>query len=247
MIPQSTLDAKSQELHQIVNQLISHVADEAQRQTPIHQIESQVFKTLLQAGRVVIEMLIAAQGTGDVGDEHTLADDRTLKRSAEPQPRRYVSIFGELEISRYVYAARDGQKIEFIPVDARLALPESVFSYLLQDWDQHFAMEQPFGQVRNTVEKILGLNQSVDSLERMNRTMARQVESFHTEQSPPAEKEEGEILVQTADSKGVPIRHAADTPPIADHHHQRGPKPDRKKMATLLVVLSRVISECRPC
>jgi hypothetical protein len=51
-------------------------------------------------------------------------------------------------------------------------------------------------------------------------------------------KEEGEILVQTADGKGVPIRRPADAPPIMDHQHRSGPKPDRKKMATVAAVYS---------
>jgi hypothetical protein len=54
----------------------------------------------------------------------------------------------------------------------------------------------------------------------------------------PPVKEEGEIFVQTADGKGVPIRRPADAPPIMDHQHRSGPKPDRKRMATLGAVYS---------
>ena len=55
--------------------------------------------------------------------------------------------------------------------------------------------------------------------------------------APPAE-EEGEILVETADGKGVPIRRPADAPRIHDHQCKSGPKPDRKKMATIGAVYS---------
>ena len=94
-------------------------------------------------------------------------------------------------------------------------------------------MEEPFGKVSKTVKKILGLDQHVDSLERMNREMAQQAEAFQVSLPVPPAEEEGEIFVQTADGKGVPIRRPADAPPIMDHRHRRGPKPDRKKMATL--------------
>jgi hypothetical protein len=238
MISNELIVAKRQELHQIVEQLLNCVSEGVEQCTPIHKVESQTFQTLLEAGHATLGLLIELAGDGNVGEEHQLPDGKTLKRSQEPHTRPYVSIFGELQIERYVYAQREGQKIEFAAVDARLALPESKFSYLLQDWDQDFAMEQPFGKVKRTVEKILGLDQHVDSLERMNRDMGQHVEGFHAAQSAPPPQEEGQIFVQTADGKGVPIRHAADTPPIHDHQHQRGPKPDRKKMATIGAVYS---------
>ncbi len=44
-------------------------------------------------------------------------------------------------------------------------------------------------------------------------------------------KREGEFLVVTADGKGVPIRKPSGRAPIEAHEGQRGPKPDRKKVA----------------
>jgi len=66
-------------------------------------------------------------------DEHELPDRTKLRRSPEPHLRPYMSIFGEVDIERYVYAKREGQAIQFAAIDARLALPESKFSHLLQD------------------------------------------------------------------------------------------------------------------
>jgi len=238
MMTQQRLTSKREQLHQIVDELLAIVSDGVQQQTPIHEVELKTFRTLLRAGQATLQLLVDCLGDGDVGQEHQLPDGKLVKRSQQRQARPYLSIFGELEIERYVYAERDGQKVEFAAVDARLGLPESKFSYLLQDWDQTFAMEQPFGKVNMTVEKILGLKQHVDSLERMNREMAQPVETFHALQEAPAAEQEGEIFVQTADGKGVPIRRPADTPPIHDHRHQRGPKPDRKKMATVGAVYS---------
>lgn len=238
MIAKELIAAKRQELYQHVEELLSLASEAAGQKTPIHEVESQAFSTLLQMGYKIVQSLVALQGDGDVGAEYELSDGRILQRSQEPHTRPYMSVFGELQIERYVYAQREGQRNEFAAVDACLALPESKFSYLLQDWDQDFAMEQPFGKVKRTVEKILGLEQHVDSLERMNRQMARQVEDFHATQQAPPPEEEGQIFVQTADGKGVPIRRPADSPPIQDHQHQRGPKPDRKKMATVGAVYS---------
>jgi len=237
-ISQQSLIDKSQQLHQVVDQLVGIVADGVQHNTPIHEIEHKVFVRLLQAGRTTVQLLIDCLGSGDCGEQYETLDGEILKRSEHTKSRPYVSIFGPVHIERYVYAPREGQKVQFAEVDARLALPEGKFSYLLQDWDQSFAMEQPFAQVGQSLQKILGLEQHVDSLERMNRDMAQTVDAYHVAQTLPPPHEEGEIFVQTADGKGVPIRRPADAPPIEDHQHKSGPKPDRKKMATVGAVYS---------
>lgn len=238
MIAQEVVVAKSQELHQVVDELVTIVADAFRDHTPIHTVEAMSLKVLLRAGQKALQLLVDSLGNGDVGDEHQLPDGTTVTRSAEPAPRPYLSIFGPIDIRRFVYARRKGQAIEFAAIDACLALPAGKFSYLLQDWDQSFAMEEPFGQTAKTVQKILGLKQFVDSLEHMNQEMAQSADVFQASLPAPPAKEEGEIFVQTADGKGVPIRRPADAPPIMDHQHRTGPKPDRKKMATLGAVYS---------
>src|SRR5271165_1256758 len=178
MIAQEVIVAKNQELYQVVDQLVAIVADAIRDHTPIHTVEGKGMKVLLQAGQKALQLLVDCLGNGDVGQVYQLPDGSTVKRSDEPQSRAYVSIFGKIDIQRYVYAQRKGQAIEFAAIDARLALPAGKFSYLLQDWDQDFAMEEPFGQVAQRIEKILGLHQHVDSLEHMNQEMARQVDAF---------------------------------------------------------------------
>jgi hypothetical protein len=238
MIAQEDMVAKSQEIHQVVDEIVTIVADAVRDHTPIHKVEGMALKILLQAGQKALQLLVDCLGNGDMGQEHQLPDGIAVKRSDEPEPRDYVSIFGKIDIERYVYVRRKGQAIEFAAIDARLALPAGKFSYLLQDWDQSFAMEEPFGQTAKTVQRILGLNQYVDSLEHMNQEMARSADMFQATLPAPPVEEEGEIFVQTADGKGVPIRRPADAPPIMDHQHRTGPKPDRKKMATLGAVYS---------
>jgi hypothetical protein len=238
MMAQELIAAKSAELHQIADEVVTLVSDGVREGMPIHEVELKVFRRLLGAGHAALQLLVDSLGDGDLGEEHQLPDGRTVKRSPDVQKRPYVSIFGELDIKRYVYLEREGQKIELAAVDARLGLPEGKFSYVLQDWDQSFAMEQPFAKVNQTVERILGLKQHVDSLEHTNRKMAQKVESFHFSQEAPPADEEGAILVETADGKGIPIRQSADAPAIHDHGRRKGPKPGRKRMATIGAVYS---------
>ena len=236
MIAKEAVAAKSVEFERYVDQLKQLTVKAIEEQTPLHEVEEQAFRVLLELGRATLQVLLDVLGPGDVGPSCSLPEGRTVGRLDELHSRRYLSIFGEFQLERYVYGRGEGRKIEMIPLDARLALPESKFSYLLQDWDQSLAVEEPFAEVSDVIRRILGLQQHVDSLERMNRDMSETVSDFQAVQTAPPPDEEGEIVVQTADCKGVPIRRPADAPVIDDHRSKSGPKPDRKKMATLASV-----------
>jgi len=80
---------------------------------------------------------------------------------------------------------------------------------------------------------MLGLKQSVASLEQMTRTMAEAVEGFWAEQTPVPQARAEQVTVLSADGKGVPMRKPAPAPSIAAHQHRKGPKPGRKKMAVV--------------
>lgn len=240
MMTEEIIAAKSGKVQAAAAALLQIVAQAVDERLPAHVVEQSLLKAALAIGRAALEVFFDHLGAGDVGETCPLEDGRVLQRLPDTRSRAYQTVFGVFELRRYVYATREGQKAELVPLDARLQLPESKFSYLLQDFDQHLTMEQPFEQVAHTIERILEVRQHVDSLERMNQAMASHVESFHTQQQqqPPAADEEGALLVETADGKGVPIRRPADAPPIHDHEHRVGPKPDRKKMATVASVYS---------
>jgi hypothetical protein len=224
------LKGENADLLAILKEMLGAVCDAAQKGVPIHEVERTVWQQVLRIGRATLERFLALLGTGDQGESIALPDGRVCQRLENLHERRYVSIFGAFQLQRTVYGSREGQKIEFVPLDNRLQLPESVFSYLLQDWDQTMCVEEAFGQASRTVERMLGLKQSVDSLERMNAQMAESVEAFRAERALPAAEEEGEIVVSSADGKGVVMRRGEGekAPPA---HRTKGDKASRKEMA----------------
>lgn len=238
MIAQPTTLAKLETLSEAIAELNLFIQEAARQGTAAHTVERGVLERVLHAGRLALGVFFRLQGTGDLGERVTLPDGREVSRYKETHGRDYVSIFGSFHLERTVYGARESQKIEFIPLDSRLELPASKFSYVLQDWDQMVTTEQPYGQVCRFVEEILGVRQYADNLERMSRSMMEDAEGFCWSLEPPPPQEEGKILIESADGKGVPIRHPADAAPIYAHQHKSGPKPDRKKMATVATVYS---------
>jgi len=221
------------EWNRAVDGLWACVVDSAQEGLAAHQVEAKIWLQVLALGREVLSAFFDQVGDGDLGETLEGADGPKLRRLPKLHPRPYQSIFGPFELLRAVYGTREGQKIESVPLDQRLQLPESKFSYLLQDWSQHLAVETPYGEVNRTLERILGFQLSIDSLERMNRKMSTPVVDYlDTLPSPPRE-EEGELLISSADGKGVPIRGALKSAPLPGSAPSKGPLPDRKKMALL--------------
>jgi hypothetical protein len=84
---------------------------------------------------------------------------------------------------------------------------------------------------------MLGLAVSVDGLERMNERMAERVGAYRLDRPPPDAAAEGEVLVASADGKGVVMRRPADEPAPAAHRG-KGEKASRKQMATVGTVYS---------
>jgi hypothetical protein len=234
MITQERLADKLELVDEMAH-LRQFVHDAARDGTAAHEVERGLFRRLLSLGHDLLGEFFVLQGSGDIGEQFTLPDGEVLQRQPELHDRPYTTIFGDFTLWRTVYSMGTHQKLE-APLDARLQLPDSKFSHLLQSWDQLLAAEQPYKQVSRVFETIFELRQHTDSLERMSRRLSADAEAFCWSRPVPPAKEEGEILVESADGKGVPIRHAADTRPIQEHQHRPGPKPDRKRVPVVCLM-----------
>jgi hypothetical protein len=221
---------KTEPLQQRLTQLVGFLQSAFQEGTAVHTIERGLWTGLLQLGHDLMEQLFLLAGDGDLGETITLPTGEESHRLPELHSRRYVSIFGVFPLQRVVYGSREGQALDFVPLDNRLQLPASDFSYVLQDWDQNLCVEEAFGQARSVVAKILGLKQSVDSLEHMNQQMAVDAPTFLLNR--PLPDTAGEILVTSADGKGIVMRRTADEPAPAAHR-TKGEKASQKRMATV--------------
>jgi hypothetical protein len=78
----------------------------------------------------------------------------------------------------------------------------------------------------------LKLKQSVDSLEGTNRQMAQDVSDFRELQVTPPAAEEGQIVVVTADCKGIVIR-GQGTKTVCGSERPGGQRANQKRMATV--------------
>ncbi len=199
--------------------------------TTLDTFERELFKRLLAMGHIATDLFLNDQGHGDLGPTVQTADGTLLHRSEKPQSRSIRTLFGRHGFHAFVYSRGPKQKMELRPIDARLNLPESHASYRLQELTQLFCVEKAFGIGAKQFEAIFGQKLSVAVLEDINRDMGTQAETFLDEHLPePKASEEGELLILTADGKGVPLVQAdARRVPAFDKKE----RPGNRRMATL--------------
>src|SRR5436305_10414506 len=214
----------------LLHDLLAYVRQAADDGLPAHRVEQDLWTRLLALGRHAFGLFLDLQGSGDLGPALDLPDGTTAARLDQPHQRGYRSVFGDFTLRRTAYGSREGQKILFVPLDNRLQLPASDYSYLLQQWDQALGCECAFARIAATLHDMLGVRQPVDSLEQGNRQMAQAVESFRAARPLPAPEEEGAVFALIDDGKGVVLRRGPDDPkPKA--HRGKGDKANKKRMA----------------
>ena len=226
----TTSEIKRQALVEEFEGILGFVQTAFRQGGTAHDVEKGLWERMRKLGHSIYGAWLELFGDGDAGDRIVLGDGREVPRLAPLHRREIQNVFGLFELQRVVYAAREGQKIEAVPLDQRLGLPQCKNSYLLQDWDQQLAAEMPYATVSAALTRILGFTQSVHTLERNQREVATAVEAFWKERPTPPAEEEGELLVCSADGKGVPMRGGAKAPKGVEPPTS-GMRPGTKKMA----------------
>jgi hypothetical protein len=231
MIVASSLEVgKADSLVKLAGDLAGFVRQAVQEGASLDHVERGALQRVLEIGHAAVDMFLEAQGDGDLGDSVITAEDTVLYRSDSIMTRPLRTIFGEHSFEAFVYSQGSKRRIELRPIDACLNLPEGKASYLLQEFSQLFCVEKAFGVGARQFETVFGQKLSVDVLEDINRDMGRQAERFLGVLPKPPAKKEGEILVTTADGKGVPlVKEDALQVPAFDEKE----RPGNRRMATL--------------
>jgi hypothetical protein len=236
------------ELLQEFRALQQFVADSVEQHVRIDQVERGLFELLLQLGFRLLQEFVVESGDGDQG-EVLVRNDRTLHRIE--RGRKYRSIFGVLEIVRFVYAVGKRRKVEAAPLDERLGLPAGEQSYVLEDWTTRLASQMAYPKAVQWLREVLKIGTCVRAAETMVRKLSEHVEGFRADRPTVTEDEEEELLVVTVDGKGVPIRRPLEQRiqeelgkkphkrqytvkyEKAEKRRHRGDKKVRKQMATV--------------
>lgn len=224
------INATLTEIADLAAELSEYCQKAAADGTRQYEVEQGLLQRVLRMGKVGTDLYLRSLGDGDLGKMVTTPDGQELHRSEEPVQRPLRTVFGEHIIVEYVYAPGHKKKVALWPIDARIELPEGRQSYLFQEFSQYFCVDQAFGMGSQQLERVLSQKVSVDSLERINRRMGDQAEQFLDNLGTPPPDKEGDLVVVTADGKGVPLVKAdAERVPAFDKRE----RPGNRRMATL--------------
>ena len=190
----------------VFSELLDKVQRAAQRGDAVHEVEETTWIDLMETGRETIAAFIQEQKENTPRAEEIEYEGKTLRRLPEPRVRSYVSAFGPTPFERDVYATRETQRQEVVPLDAKLGMPESDTSYLLQKWSGAQFVKESYQESRITLEGVLGFAPSVNCLEDMAAQASEHAEVYFEQQAPVDPATEQEVIVATSDCKGVPMR-----------------------------------------
>jgi hypothetical protein len=188
------------------SQVLNRLQRSAERGEALHVVEEMSWNGLIEVGREMIVGYIKKQEEDIPRPEVIEHEGKKLHRLPEQRVRPYVSAFGPTPFARDVYAARETQRQEVVPLDAKLGMPQSDTSYLLQKWSGTQFVKESYKESQITLESILGFAPSVNSLEDMAAQASEHASVYLDHRGPVDPTPEGEILVATSDCKGVPMR-----------------------------------------
>jgi hypothetical protein len=211
--------------------LVGWMASKQARALPLHEIERREEEQIREVARLLLQEHINARGQGAVGHGVKRATGEVLTEH-RLRERGYVSIFGKVQIRRVAYGTEGGRSL--MPLDEQLNLPQRSYSYELQKRVTRQAALGPFAAARETLAEWSGVSMPKRMVETLAVEAAQDVAQFYGHKILGPDPPTSEVLVCTADGKGVPLRHGNLR--VRPRRGQKGPKPGGKKMATVAAV-----------
>lgn len=147
------------------SQVLGKLQRAAARGEAVHAVEEMAWSGLIETGRQMIAAYIEQQEEDLPRPEVIEHEGKQLHRLPARRTRSYVSAFGLTPFERDVYATRETQRQEVVPLDAKLGMPESDTSYLLQKWSGVRVVKESYQESQGTLREILGFAPSVNCLE----------------------------------------------------------------------------------
>ena len=184
------------------DQILSYIQGDAQNE-PLNEVEKGIFYALLKLGMTLLLVFFQQKGVGHKGKTHF--DKEGVKRPYHSiKYREYLSIFGKVSIPRACYWTKGYHEI--YPLDAELNLPETEYSYVLQEWSATLGSEEPYQKAAHFLETVLKMPLWGSTIETVMSKSCIDVPQFYEGRQGPDAGTEKEIIVATGDGKGVVMR-----------------------------------------
>ena len=171
-----------------------------------------------------------------------IGDDGVARGHAEPgHARGLATVFGPVTVERFGYRAK-GAGSRFV-ADARLNLPGDKYSHGLRRLAAQAAVHGSFEQAQAAIEQATGVKVGKRQVQQLVAAAAVDVDGFYATREHDRVPH-GEVLVLTADAKGIVMRPQALRDKTASKatsaklatRLSKGDKRGRKRMAEVVAV-----------
>jgi len=223
---------KETEIYKELECLLNQIKGYAEGDQAAHHVELNVYQQLLKLGKKLLMYYFYLVGER-LKFLASPIDSSGKKMSNKGRvSRKYLSIFGELEISRIKYFSKEDKV--YYRMDQQIGLPKDKYSYLLIDWLSFSSTEMDFDQSVQLFNRILNQDLSAMQSSRATYFLSKEVEGFYETKTWESK---GDYLSLGLDGKGVPVirseigrdKHSTST------RVERGGRRGVKKEATVCV------------
>ena len=162
--------------------------------------------------------------------ESVVGDDEVTRGRVEREHRRVLgTVFGKVTVSRIAYRAPGRGNLH--PADAALNLPVERHSHGLRKLAALEAARGSFQDAADGIERACGQQLAKRQVEELAQIAAVDFEDFY-EKRRPARSNPGDLLVISADGKGIVMRPDALRPKAAAARARPGPKHPKTRLAS---------------
>lgn len=194
-------------------ELERNLMSEETRSKSVGEVEEELYTGIMELGRRLIQEHIDARGDGHVGEVIVREDGKRLSHKRQGI-RHLETLFGEVEVEREGYSQRGESSI--FPKDSQMSLPEKVYSYPVQQKVCREAIRCSYDEIDETLSEYTGAHVPKRQSLEIVKEAAEDFDAFYQERSSQTQAQvrshaqvlerSGEILVQTGDGKGIPMR-----------------------------------------
>lgn len=187
-------------------------------------VEPELVKRILELGRLLVLLfLTCAEERVRVQVPVRLVEGGRLYERSPRKARHIGTFFGKVWFWRthmYCPPGRDRRGRGFFPLDAAIGLTRDGFSWLVMSLAIRLAVQMPFERAAGTMKRFVGWSPATRTIEELVLGLGALAPEF--QESAPAPKDDGDVLVTEIDSKGAPT--ATETE-LKKRRQERKPNP----------------------
>jgi hypothetical protein len=203
---------------------------------PVREMENGLLSQLLRIGYALLKCILLHKASLWMSSRVRLSDGELLTKKGR-EFRKYLSLFGEMEVERASYWGKGIGKVYYL--DEALMLPKgTALSYNLQELLSESASESDYADSVRVLNRLLGLGLDGKFSQRNVLRLGPLTEGYHRS-LPVVAVPDGHVHVVSLDGKGVPMAKVPDGAAGAGSPKRRrskGERPNVAKMATVAVV-----------